>query len=682
MDENIIKSHKGLHRNIYSSFKLFLQEDFVLLISFLLGMSFVSQILEFLLPSSDRLEICGTIISFLIYGFICLYRYKYNKMKIEPYTVTKNFSGLFCVDNLGKLNLTEDNGLLSREIEVKYLYKTINHILEQDNNKQAICLIGKSGCGKSTIIYFLEKYCSSEMKVFDYSKKYDSIVLNLYKDIGRNWENKLREKNEKYLFIFDQFEQFFYKTESKQKEIEETIKKLTIKNVAIIFSIREEFLTQFIKNFDLNNLNTDIDNRAHYHGIIANRDIVSRSVNSLNNENSYFIYCLDEDEEKKADYQYSEYKKLSMEGQCIDAFGSSGTPFYLRFKHCPLIQQQIIFNVLNNEQIKTGFITFEEKDENFYLKRFYDIQLCSTGNFFIASRIMYLLCLGNFYHISFETDDIMRALCIPDIEDKKKEFEHVINHLQDIQLIKWTRYNSKQVNEIAHDYVAKSYEAYANTEMPVDVKAALDEYVTEFIKGTSINQKINEFRKKSGKPNRVKWILFLSVFFCLGIFAYRYFGDENISFFIVILSIISLIYVYTFYFYITRFCPNKRTNILVVVCFIFSMISGSVTTLLHVWWLVCLGVGNFFIGVSCLIIGCEKRISNIGRKMFFSYGVKTMLMGILLVFLDVFSRNIAKADLIEIVAMGSLLVYAYYSHINEEFIYSHLEGMFSCEGEQ
>lgn len=41
-------------------------------------------------------------------------------------------------------------------------------------------------------------------------------------------------------------------------------------------------------------------------------------------ENSFFIFCLDEEEEKIVDSQYYEHNVISMEGQCINAFGTSG----------------------------------------------------------------------------------------------------------------------------------------------------------------------------------------------------------------------------------------------------------------------------------------------------------------------------------------------------------------------
>ena len=147
-----------------------------------------------------------------------------------------------------------------------------------------------------------------------------------------------------------------------------------------------------------------------------------------------------------------------------------------------------------------------------------------------------------------------------------------------------------------------------------------------------------------------------------------------------LLSFASVIYVYTFFGYITCFHPDRKFNCAITVFFFVSMICGTVTVVLYEHWLTCLGVGNFFIGVSCTLIGLDKRISSLGEKMYLSYGVKTMLMGFLLIVLDVYSKsitNVSYAGLAKIIAMGTLLIYAYYAHINEKFIYAHLEGMFS-----
>lgn len=678
MDEKVISRHKGLHRNIYLPLNAMIYDNFAEFIIFLLGLSFASQILEMVFGSDKNMDMYGTVLSAAL--FICLQVYHriQEKKKVLPYKATEQFSGLYCVDNLEKLGLQSRSGLLSREKEVRYLYEAVEFILKQDQGKQGICLIGKSGCGKSTILYFLKKCCFPEIEVLDYSKKYDSIIWNLYNDLGRDWEKKIEDANHKYLFIFDQFEQFFYKTDKIQQEIEKVIGKLTVKNVAIIFSIRDEFLSRFIKRFDLNNLNNREQNRIRYYGVIANREIISPAKRS-GGEKSYLVFCLDEEEEKKAD-RYYEYREISMEGQCVNAFGKSGTEIYLRFKHCPLIQQQIIFNILENEKSRTGYLKFEKNGEDYLLRRYYDIQLCSTGNFFISSRVMYLLCLGNFYHISFETADIMRALCIPDIESKKKEFHQVIECLQDIQLIKCGRYNSREIKEIAHDYIAQSYESYAKTEMPVDVRAALDEYTTEYIKGTTINTKIDEFRAKSGKHGIAIWTLILSIIASFISCVYKYNELGNVLLIVELLSIASVVYVYTFFGYITCFYPDRKFNCAITVFFFTSMICGTVTVVLYEYWLTCLGVGNFFIGVSSTLIGLDKRISSLGKKMYLSYGVKTMLMGALLIVLDVYSKsitNVGYASLVKIIAMGTLLIYAYYAHINEEFIYAHLEGMFS-----
>ena len=165
MDEKVISRHKGLHRNIYLPSDAKIYDNFVEFIIFLLGLSFVSQILEMIFGSDKNMNLYGTGLSAAL--FICLQVYHriQEKKKVLPYKATEQFSGLYCVDNLEKLGLQSRDGLLLREKEVRYLYEAVKFTLKQDQRKQGICLIGKSGCGKSTILYFLKKYCFSEIEV-------------------------------------------------------------------------------------------------------------------------------------------------------------------------------------------------------------------------------------------------------------------------------------------------------------------------------------------------------------------------------------------------------------------------------------------------------------------------------------------------------------------------------------
>lgn len=203
------------------------------------------------------------------------------------------------------------------------------------------------------------------------------------------------------------------------------------------------------------------------------------------------------------------------------------------------------------------------------------------------------------YHISFEEVDIMRALCITDTESKKSEFYQVIDCLHDIQLIKCARYNSREVKEVAHDCVAKIYGFYTKAEMPVEVRTVLDVYAIEYLKGTSINQKIDAFREKSGKHGMAIWILILAVIICLTSCICRPKADNEVLFAVGRLSVVSVIYVYTFYRHITGYHPDKKYHYAITISFLISMISGAVTIVLYEHWLACLCVDGVYWHILC-----------------------------------------------------------------------------------
>lgn len=673
-----------MHRRIFTKSRILHKEFFLNGVIIILESSFISEFIKLFIPS-DKTDLIGAFLTITIAFVLIIVNY-FNKSdkNIQSYKATKQFSGLYCVDNIEKLKLSEDNGLINRQEEIEYLYSKIKIILPEKDKKQGLCLVGKSGCGKSTILYLFQKQYANKINIFNYSKKYDSITRHIVKDIGVNWENNIKNLNQKYVFIFDQFEQFFHKSEEKQMEIRKIIVKLSEKNIAIIFSIREEYLSRFIRIFNINDLGNNNFDGIEKHGVIGiNKYLDKDSNNILNRRNTYLLFCLDDMEKNERNINN---EKLSMKVQCIEAFGEKrGISYYNKFNDLTLIQQQIIFNVLANEKESSGFINFNENTEDFYLKRFYDVQLCSTGNFFIASRIMYLLSLGNSHHISFEKEDIMRILCIADIKYEKQTFNKVINKLQELQLIKHSVYNSDEVYEIAHDFIAKSFESYAKSEMLVDVRAAIDQYVTEFLKNISINEEIDKYRMKKSKRSNSIIMFWLSIILSIIFFAANYVcatNNDNLLVIKFVLTLCSLFYVFSFYYCITRFYSKKS---IIIFLYLLSLLCGVLSIINLPYWLLYLGLGNFFVGISSLVIGVDKKISRIGKHIYISYGLKTVLMGILLIFLEIYLRNVINTTdtfILEMVSMGALLMYALYSHLNEEFIYVHLEAIFSKNSSQ
>lgn len=628
------------------------------IISFIFATSF----LELIADTYFNISIPSLVLCFfnvIIYSSLIIVIYKRSNKEISCYSSTPQFSGLYSIDNIESLMLSPNNGLINREKEVDFLKDILKDAFENKSNC-GFCLVGESGCGKSTILFFLKQKLIN-VNVYDYTKKYQNIDLFLKNECGENLE--FIDSTKSNLFVFDQFEKYFHYDPNRQLKIKDSIKKISQKAV-ILFSLRSEYLSNFINEFDIENLTSDIYESIGY-GINIYRNSKSKKLDN-------YFFCSDS-------LVFNNNSLTShLKTQCEQAFGTEiGMKIYNKFKDDSLIQQQIIFNILANEKNETDFLKLIEHEKNYFINRFYDFQLCSTDNFFYSSRILYILCLCYFSHFNFETIDLMRALCISDSSLEKKEFDSILIKLHDLQLIKWSVFNSKEYCEIAHDYIAQTFSYYANQEIDPEVRASLDEYFTEYRKNTGINERIDEFRTKKNKGLISLMILIVSLAFCTIDLFVNFFLINNIQYsFINFTSIISIIYVYLFYFNITRF--SRKMKSLIFVFFSLSMCSGVLTIIFKSFWLFCLGIGNSFIGLSCIVI-CTNKMANIGKKSFFSYGIKTFFMGVLLSFLSLVVNllNMEFSFIIEIVAMNSLLIYAFKSHMNNEFIYSHLESLFS-----
>lgn len=129
--------------------------------------------------------------------------------------------------------------------------------------------------------------------------------------------------------------------------------------------------------------------------------------------------------------------------------------------------------MLENEHARSGSVLhFLGRDEQQLMRMYYDTQFCSTENNLDASRILYLLSAGRLNAFYFSKRNITEA--------RYEKLDPCLEALCRLQLIERTVLNSNEFFEAAHDYIAQSYTVYANTELQMDVKAGLDEYLTEF----------------------------------------------------------------------------------------------------------------------------------------------------------------------------------------------------------
>lgn len=667
-----IKRKKGLHRNIFH-IQITHEEIYDLLV-YILALSASYELLKQFI---DPALIIG--ISVAAYIVLLLCRKQQERMKkIKPYKMSKTFVGLYCIEESKAIEANFDNGLINREREVRYIEETLHTIWGQSGHKRGICLVGASGCGKSTIINLLEygKYVAADEKygIYNFSDKYNYLESYLKETFGLDYVENIQKEARNIVIIFDQFERYFSLNEEKKAMIKHCVENLSLSNVAVIFSLREEYFLQFLFAFDLNYLDAENNSNPDCNGTIAHKKYFTGENENVLNDNNILV-CLGEEIYSKSDD--NEMLRL-----CEQAFEKEkGGMIYAHFKDAALIQQQIIFNILENEKVYIASERFWKWDINSMMKRYFDVQLCSTGDFFNASRIMYLLSIGRNNGISFTNGDLEAALCIF-TQDEKNNFEKCKEELQKLRLIKQIQHNNANIHEVAHDYIAQSFEVYASTEMPSNVKTALDEYKSEYVRKLDIRKKIEEYTEKPKKASVAVGIMLLSCIVSAALYVLSVKGMyRHIPTVVLALSLTALLYVYEFYRNITMHYHNGK-SLCIRLCYIAAMTFGTLAVVFPDFWLVCLGIGNAAQGIASFRIGCDKKLSAVGRQMFFEYGAKTILMGSMIVICRMvfYWRNPTEdVEMVEVIIMAALLLYSYIAHMNKEFFYAHLEMLFSSD---
>ena len=85
---------------------------------------------------------------------------------------------------------------------------------------------------------------------------YTNLQASLAEMLGTDPMKELliRGRKKKLVFIFDQFERFFFLEEEKKQQVRNLIASLSRENTGMILSMREEYLAEFMKEFDINNM--------------------------------------------------------------------------------------------------------------------------------------------------------------------------------------------------------------------------------------------------------------------------------------------------------------------------------------------------------------------------------------------------------------------------------------------
>ncbi len=670
-----------------------------------------------------------------------------DKTQILPYTRKDNFN-FIGLHNLTKETLgVQKNDILSRNEEVECIHETLeNVIFPQSDIKQAMCITGESGCGKSTILAFFQQKYSSEYNIYNFSGNYNTLRAALQEQFDTtDVDGKIKElcKNgHKIVFIFDQFERYFFLTEERQLEIRNFITSLCMRNTAIIASMREEYLSEFLREFDLNDIksnykkNDEVEHKGLFRELIGyvknfeNFILINGSrrritVSRWENENikaPEFLHVSDPEGKKtivdrtggtvfycenqnkmQVNTAGEKTNSSTMYSKCCAKFGeATGSTLYNLYCKKPLIEQQIIFHMAEfdnefrgNDHSDEEFCVMETAD---IIKRYFDVQLVSTGDYFNASRVMYLLSSARLHQISMKTEDIIIGLQANQFSSAgRDQINAAIRSLESLQLIRKNATNSTLEYEIAHDYIATEFLSYSHANMDRNVKAALDIFLAGFIddfEKSLISQKSDESVKKPASKYRpekdrfytVATFIVLALVYAIDIvfrFVWDPWKDASLNpfngfmpMFIPVIVTVCVVYFYQFYDKIFKYHPEVNSASQIMSLKIEYMFMGIIVILFEVLYphfAVIEGLGIFAIGTkACLILNKSYRESS--RAAMFGYGIKCVVVGLVFIFahlLFFISQNEFPTFLIvfEMVAGTMMAAYAHFAHMTKEYVY-------------
>lgn len=621
---------------------------------------------------TNRLRFCIFIFFIVVLTIICcIYRNKNKKRKIKPFKKSKNFVGIYNIDDLNRRKKYYDDKLISREKEVKYIKKILKKkIFKQSSKKQSICIIGESGSGKSTIINRLLNELNN-VDVINCTNQYRDldiyIIKRFKKDTLEEVYADLRKGSRKRLFIFDQFERFFYLDYKEQEKLRDILlNKLAIKNVASIFILRSDYLSNFVYNININDISENIN---YPNGTLVNsfgKDWYS---------NNYLLYCKNTID-KDFPLNYDDYQEKltsnrnkNIQSLCNNAFGEKEELVYNRFRNKRLIEQQIYLNLLENKRGTTNFSDFlKNSTERDLMVQYYDRQLCSTGNYYISAKIMYLLSMGRIYNILYSVTQIYEAL-LASLDVEIQNIEYILSKLLKLQLIKLVQQDNKHYYEVVHDYIAESFIEYAGVNLHEYAKNTLDDY--------RINLKNEDYKKtikkclKAKKSKKIfeRSILFLVIIVITLNSIYQFFFFNNKYPIIVSLPLyLASYYGYCLYTNIFKLYVGKNKWIIsfLYIMMAFFVIAGS---MIYQFWLFFAGIATFLIGMSFLVIRNSNKISRVSKKFYTDFSAKVSATG-LVIFIAAWVFYFTHVNFyIGIFLIIAELVYAYGAQLSEEYYY-------------
>ena len=614
-------------------------------------------------------------------------------------------------------------------------------VFSQKKIKQAICLTGRSGCGKSTIISFFRNKYGDHYEIVEMTDNYLNFRSHLNYRFKNDIEGELIRltQEKKVVFVLDQFERFFYLDEEKKKDIKQLIFNISKENTAIIISLREDYLADFLKVFNVNNLKetglkknaendsgilssltniVKISNKNRYrpmtnnprksHGAFSKRGIKKNYFLNLEEvgkwtdegvlervDNTIF-YCEGQSVDTGGKNAEND-EKIMIKGKCEELFGQKGVEFYEKHRSDTLIQQEIVFHMAEFEKKINILSSYDISElcklENYELmNQYYDTQLMSTGDFFNASRIMYLLSSARINKVVMRNDDLEFGI-VPEQFEKKGNiiFHKTLDKLEQLQLIRRNIKDSDLEYEVAHDFIANTFLSYSYTHIDRNVRGALDLFMSECIdtdKERGMKEKKDFFGvlKKSLFYKKAVVISAVSavIAFLMIVFVYNpwldVWKDYNVygntfSWFPLLCTEACMLYLYNIYNKVLRFCRGKKEKeckITYIIC-----LTGCVVGVyFYPHGVVFLGVFLSIMGLTAAFL-LNSAYQRASRNELRSYGFKCLTVGIAVIVFHFMmwaynSTLPVYVVFIEMAMMVIIIGYGFLAHMTKEYLYGRI----------
>ena len=732
MNRRIVEMKKPNH-NIYGLNSLAYKIAVPLSIALLI-LAFLDIQISYL-PMSTQISIwIGTLAAALCIAFILAKR---NKDAVIPYCRKEDFQflGLY---NLKDSDLNKGQDVLRRDEEVRYMKQILEDVIfPQVSVKQALCITGPSGYGKSIILNFFKQTYKNEYTIYDFAGNYHEFAGHMVSELGTNIDLRISELTAigKVVFILDQFERFFFLSDKEQEKIRNIIKYLCKKNTGIIVSLREEYLADFLKQFDMNNLlSEDGGEDAVPCGILKKVFSVIDNPNDMNDEisllkrstktnlwegqliknngaiyldmydsvimekiGSTLLYCQNQN---KTGFQLNgETLHASiLESKCRKLFDEKiGSLLFHKHVQEPLIEQQIIFHMAEfNQKIRhysaDELNAFIEKDSNELLEQYFDLQLASCNDYFDASRILYLLSQARIRQLSLKTDDVENYL-FPNLFAKKghEQFENTIEQLEKIQLIRKNTEGSRVEYEIAHDFIADAYLNYCSTNMDRNVKSALDLFIMEYMdikRTTPFREKIF-LRKEVQKQNFYRNVSYFTLALIFITYLVQRFifnpwttiwSDLNpygnyLPKFPLFITMLSEIYIYCMYDKTVKYYMGEKAGAVRMRYILFAFLAYmAVFAYPHFLFFDGLGLAVATLNIALLL---DQSYRQTCRNELLAYGAKSFMIGMVFACSHIFFllTNQHFEDFLilsECIMFMILLAYGFFVHMTQEFLYARM----------